>query len=70
MKLLINLKVERLERGLTQEEIAAAANVAQSTWSRAERGLGISPSEARKIAVYLDRKPSEVWDFTGETAAA
>jgi transcriptional regulator with XRE-family HTH domain len=56
VKLVVNLRVERLERGQSQAEIASAADVAQSTWSRAERGVPISPGEARKIAKYLDRK--------------
>lgn len=65
----MNLKVERLERGLTQEEIAGQAKVSQSTWSRAERGLALNPNEARKIAAFLDKSVGEVWDFN-EAAAA
>jgi transcriptional regulator with XRE-family HTH domain len=68
MRLLLNLRVERLERCLTQEEIADEIGVTQSTWSRAERGLNIEPASARKIAEYFERKPKEVWDF-GKAAA-
>jgi len=69
MVLIFNLKVERLERGLTQGEAADKAKVNQSTWSRAERGFAISPGEARKIARFLNKKLIEIWDFD-EAAAA
>jgi transcriptional regulator with XRE-family HTH domain len=70
MVLIFSLKVERLERGLSQDKIADQAKVNQSTWSRAERGLAISPGEARKIARFLDKKLTDVWDFDDEKAAA
>jgi DNA-binding XRE family transcriptional regulator len=70
MQLLISLKVARLERALTQEEIAKQIGIPQSTYSRAERGLPVNPSAARKIARYHDRKPNQVWDFDTEAAAA
>lgn len=69
MRLLVNLRVERLERALTQEEIAEEVGIPQGTWSRAERGLNVNPATARKIADYLKRKPREIWDF-GEVVAA
>jgi transcriptional regulator with XRE-family HTH domain len=70
MRLLMNLRLERLERALTQEEIAEEVGIPQSTWSRAERGFRIQPSSARKIAKYFDRRPKEVWDFDDAEAAA
>lgn len=70
MELVFSLKRERLERGLTQEEIADKAGVNQSTWSRAERGLPISPGEARKIARFLEKKLTTIWTFDDEAAAA
>lgn len=70
MRLILNLRVERLERGLSQKAIAKKCGVTQSTWSRAERGLKIEPDAARKIATYFERIPGEVWDFDTEAAAA
>jgi transcriptional regulator with XRE-family HTH domain len=68
MRLVISLKTERLERGLTQRDMADEVGVSQSTWSRAEKGENVNPSAAKKIADFLERKPKEVWDF-GEVAA-
>ncbi len=70
MQLILNLKIERLERCLTQEEMADAVGVPQSTWSRAERGLEVSPGTARKIAKYFQLEPREIWDLDPEAAAA
>ena len=66
----MNLRVERLERCLTQREIAKAIGVSQGTWSRAERGLNVNPDAARKIAQFFECKPREIWDFDTEAAAA
>ena len=68
MRLLINLRLERLERGLSQGVMAEEVGITQSTWSRAERGLKIEPSSAKAIADYFGRKPKDVWDFS-EVAA-
>lgn len=70
MRLILNLRVERLERCLNQEDMADAVGVPQSTWSRAERGEKVNPDTARKIAKYFKREPGEVWDFDEEPAAA
>lgn len=69
MQLILDLKTERLERCLTQDEMADAVGIPQSTWSRAELGLPVAPSTARKIAKHFKRKPGEVWDFTPKAAA-
>lgn len=63
MRLTFDLRSERFERGLSQERIAEDAGVAQSTWSRAERGKPIAPGEAQKIAEFLGRRVSEIWKF-------
>jgi transcriptional regulator with XRE-family HTH domain len=65
----MNIRVERLERGLSQEDIADEAGVSQATWSRAERGLEISPSERKKIADFFERTVGEVWDLDSEVVA-
>jgi DNA-binding XRE family transcriptional regulator len=69
MRLLMNLRLERFERCLSQKEIADIIDVSQSTWSRAERGLPIDATSAGKIAKYFDEKVKDVWDFN-EAAAA
>lgn len=66
MRLKRSLKVERLERGMSQKSAAEAAEVTQSTWSRAERGRGISPGEMKKIADFLACNVADVWDLDGE----
>lgn len=70
MQLIFSLETERLERCLSQEEMADAVGLPQSTWSRAERGFPVSPGTARKIAKYFDRKPGEIWDFGAKAAVA
>jgi len=69
VRLLKNLRLERFERCLSQEEIAEAIGVSQSTWSRAERGLPIDASSATLIAKYFEEKVKDVWAFD-EAAAA
>jgi transcriptional regulator with XRE-family HTH domain len=57
-----NLRRLRMERSLTQEQVAAAAKIQQSHYSLIERGM-ISPTmrTARKIARVLDVDLDAVW---------
>ncbi|MGW2192247.1 helix-turn-helix domain-containing protein [Streptosporangium sp. NPDC001682] len=51
----------RLERGMTQEEAAAAVGVAVGTWGRWERSeQGIRPHSRRKIAAVFEAESAEV----------
>lgn len=62
-----NAKLRRLraERGMTQEQVAAAAKMQQSHYSLIERGI-VSPTmrTASKIARALDVDIGEVWPGT------
>ncbi len=50
----------RLERALTQRELADAADVARSTIARAEAGEPISLANVRKLATALGLSVSEL----------
>jgi transcriptional regulator with XRE-family HTH domain len=48
----------RLDRALSQEELAHRAKVARTTVMRAELGLEIRPSSLRRLAHALGVRPS------------
>jgi hypothetical protein len=48
------LRLMRLLKGFTQDEIAVRAGIDQAIVSRAERGLRSSPAARRKIATVLE----------------
>ena len=51
---MLNLKRERLSRGMTQSQLGAAANVDPAMVSRAERSGYAYPSHLQKLADALD----------------
>lgn len=57
-----NLRRLRVQRGMTQEQVATAAKIQQSHYSLIERGI-VSPTlrTANKIARALDVEIGEVW---------
>jgi transcriptional regulator with XRE-family HTH domain len=66
----VNLKAERLNRGLTTRQAAAAMGVTQAILMRAEDGLGVRPAHAKKIADYFEVRVTDIWPVDGEPKIA
>lgn len=50
----MNLKKIRIEKKLTQQQVAEMAGITQSTYSRLENGVGVpTPETCKKIAAVL-----------------
>ena len=61
-----NLKLNRVLRGLSQEELASACGLTQSTYSRIERELRQpKPREVRAISDALGLSPSILFGRDG-----
>lgn len=54
------LRQLRSARGLSQEDVARAISVTTKTYGDWERGGGIQPANARKLARYFKVKPGEL----------
>jgi transcriptional regulator with XRE-family HTH domain len=63
------LRAWRKRRGVTQNELAAKAGVAQATITRAERGQAVNIPNARKIAQALGVEYSELLSDDLDTKA-
>lgn len=55
-----HLRQLRSRRGLSQEDVARALGVTAKTYGDWERGGGIHPSNAKKVARYFRVKPGEI----------
>lgn len=66
-----NLLVERLNRGLTQTEVARACGIAIGTLNRIESGRRPGNAAiAKRIADFYDARVTDVWPELAERAAA
>ena len=52
----------RLDRGLTQAEVARAAGVPLPVVQRAESGAVPRPRWALKLATFYERRVTEIWE--------
>lgn len=69
MKLAVDLKAERLNRGLSAGEAAEVIGIQKNILLRAEAGEGMPhPRNAKKVADFYGYKVTEVWPL--EEAAA
>jgi transcriptional regulator with XRE-family HTH domain len=57
----VNLRAERLNRGLSTREAAAKIRVSQAVLLRAERGEGNRPRHAKRIADFYKVKVSDFY---------
>jgi transcriptional regulator with XRE-family HTH domain len=66
----INLKAERLNKGLSIREAAKEIGVAAPTLGRAEQGAtNLHPSNALKIANFYGCKVTDIWPVEEKAAA-
>lgn len=57
----VNLKAERINRGLSVKALAEILGVSRDTIERAERGESLHPSNAFKVADFYGFKVTDVW---------
>lgn len=63
------LRAARLNRGLTTREVAAMLKLSRGTVVRAERGDGVYPATAKKLADFYGFKVTDLWPVAERTAA-
>lgn len=59
--MLVDLRSERLNRGLTVAQMAERAGVTKRVLQNAERGTTPHPANALKIATFLERQVTDIW---------
>jgi transcriptional regulator with XRE-family HTH domain len=57
----INLRAERLNRGLSTREAAEQIGVSRPTLERAEAGSAPQPRMAKRIADFYDVRVTDIW---------
>lgn len=57
----LNLRMERLNRGLSLAALAKETKVAHSTIARLEAGDLPSPQTAYRLATFFDKRPTDMW---------
>lgn len=66
----VDLRKERINRGLSQEAAAEVMEIDRDALARAERGEGRPhPRNAFKIASFYGYRVTDVWPLTEESAA-
>jgi transcriptional regulator with XRE-family HTH domain len=63
----VNLRAERLNRGLSTREAAEAIGVSQAVLLRGERGEGLRPRHAKRVADFYELKVTDVWPLPEDT---
>jgi transcriptional regulator with XRE-family HTH domain len=62
----MNLRDERLNRGLSSRAAAEEIGVSQAVLLRAESGEGVRPVHAKRIADYYGVKVTDLWPFDAD----
>ena len=66
----LDLRAERINRGLTTTDLAAILGVARLTVTRIERGGKLVKAPTMlKIAAWLETTPAELWPADGDDQA-
>jgi transcriptional regulator with XRE-family HTH domain len=65
----VNLKAERLNRGLTISEAAKQMEIPMETLRRAESGSGVHPGTAKAIADLYGYRVTDIWPVEDPVAA-
>lgn len=66
----IDLRAERLNRGLSLRQAAEVMDVPEQSIRRAEAGEGLTPQNAFKLASFYGYKVTDVWPLEPTTGAA
>lgn len=66
MSLSIDLRAERVNRGLSLAAAADRMGVTPDTLARAERGVGLHPRNAYAIARFYGYQVTDVWPLDPE----
>lgn len=61
-----DLRAERMNRGLTQSELARITGIDRGTIIRLERGGTPLAGTALKIANWVGREPAEMWPLVAD----
>jgi len=62
----INIQAERMNRGLSRRQAAAAIGIARATLIAAEEGRGIHEASAKRIADFYGAKVTDLWPVVDE----
>ena len=62
----MNLRAERLNRGLSTRDAAEQIGVSQAVLLRAEEGLGVRPAHAKRIADFFGVLVTDLWPVPSE----
>ncbi|MBX5461654.1 MAG: helix-turn-helix transcriptional regulator [Steroidobacteraceae bacterium] len=65
----VDVRAERLNRGLSQRAFAAACGVSLTVVQRLEAGRQATPANAKKVADFLQVKVTDLLDISTEEAA-
>lgn len=66
----LNLEAERLNQGHSLRSGAKAIGITRETLERAERGAGVHPSSAKKIADFYGVKVTDIWPVSDPSPSA
>ena len=66
----MNLKAERLNRGLSTRDAAEKIGVSQAILMRAEDGRGVRPAHAKRIADFFGVRVTDIWPVENGSEAA
>ena len=66
VKLLLDLRGMRLNRGITLRQIETATGISNPVWSQIERGKPPSISTALKIAAFVEMPIEKIWTLNGK----
>ena len=69
VKLLLDLRRMRIERGITLRQIEAATGLANAIWSQVERGKSPSIETALRIASFVETPIEKIWALNGKRKA-
>lgn len=66
----INLAAERLNRGFSIRGLAKEIDVPEQSIRRAEKGEGVSPTYAYRIATFFGVQVTDVWPLDQKEAVS
>jgi transcriptional regulator with XRE-family HTH domain len=66
----LDLRTERMNRGVTIETLAAETGVSRATIIRLEQGATPQAPTAKRVAAFFDLKATDLWPVENPRAAA